>query len=94
MNSKKCTPIEITINGNIICNTGQNRHEEENRNPNNERKFLSADDVKLSFQLSREGTMTYWVASVLSGDCSSKVTKVIAKSVSGNAQTVTFLYKA
>ncbi|XP_071841831.1 uncharacterized protein [Apostichopus japonicus] len=67
-------------------NIGQNRHEEENQNHKNERKFLSADDVKLSFQLSREGTMTYWVATVLSGDCSSKVTKVIAKSVSENAR--------
>ncbi|XP_071841802.1 uncharacterized protein [Apostichopus japonicus] len=66
-------------------NIGQSKHVKGNRNRKNERKCLSADDVKLSFQLSGEGTITYWEATVLSGDSSSSFTKVIAKSVSENA---------
>ncbi|XP_071841797.1 uncharacterized protein [Apostichopus japonicus] len=66
-------------------NIGQSKQEQGNRNRKNERKCLSADDVKLSFQLSGEGTITYWEGTLSSGDSSSSFTKVIAKSVSENA---------
>ncbi|PIK40226.1 hypothetical protein BSL78_22933, partial [Apostichopus japonicus] len=69
-------------------NIGQSKQEQGNRNRKNERKCLSADDVKLSFQLSGEGTITYWEGTLSSGDSSSSFTKVIAKSVSDLATDV------
>ncbi|XP_071851568.1 tyrosine-protein kinase transmembrane receptor Ror-like [Apostichopus japonicus] len=84
MSSRELPPIGS--NGASSSNIEQIRQEEVKQNHENESKCLGADDVKLSYQLSGEGTMTYWEGTISSGDMSSNGTKVIAKSVSESAR--------